>query len=128
MWKILVVDDVETNRQLLIEVLGDKAKCGQASDGSQAFEIYDTGIDSEKYDLILLDVDMPEVNGIEFLQKLRAKEESEGIPLGDGIPVIMVTAHKESFIDAFNQGCDDYILKPIDGDKLLTKITEKLGS
>lgn len=128
MWKILVVDDVETNRQLLIEVLGDKAKCGQASNGNEAFEIYDAGIDSEKYDLILLDVDMPEVNGIEFLQKLRAKEESNGISLGDGIPVIMVTAHKESFIDAFNQGCDDYIVKPIDGDKLLTKVTEKLGS
>ncbi len=127
MWKILIVDDVFTNRQLLLEILKDMAKCDVAANGKEAIDAVNYARDKEPYDLILLDIAMPEISGLEFLHLLRENEKKSGIDLGEGTPVIMVTAHKEPFIEAFNEGCDDYILKPINADKLVKKIKDKLG-
>lgn len=128
MWKILVVDDVFVNRQLILEILRDKAKCDMASNGKEAIDAINYVRQKDSYELILLDIAMPDMSGLEFLHLLRENEKASGIELGDGIPVIMVTAHKEPFIEAFNEGCDDYILKPINPEKLLKKIENKLGS
>jgi len=127
MKKILIVDDAFANRQLLLEILNGVAHCDVAANGKEAIEAVNYAKDKEPYDLILLDIAMPEVSGLEFLHILRENENKSGVELGDGIPVIMVTAHKEPFIEAFNEGCDDYILKPINADKLLQKIEDKLG-
>ncbi len=127
MWKILIVDDVFANRQLLLEILKDVAHCDMAANGKEAIEAINLARQKEPYDLILLDVSMPEVNGLEFLRILREHEQEAGINLGEGTPVIMVTAYKEPFIQAFKEGCDDYILKPVDPDKLLTKVHAMLA-
>lgn len=128
MWKILVVDDNFANRQLIIDTLDGLAKCDIAVNGREAIEAYNRQANTDnKYQLILLDIAMPEINGLEFLKLLRDQEKEAGIDLGDGIPVIMVTAFKQPFIEAFDRGCDDYIVKPIDPDSLLTKLKEKLG-
>ena len=127
MWKVLIVDDVFVNRQLLVEILNDIAKCDVAANGKEAIEALNYARESDPYDLILLDIAMPEISGLEFLELLRENEKKAGISLGDGVPVIMVTAHKESFIKAFNDGCDDYILKPIDPDILVKKVKTILG-
>lgn len=127
MWKILVVDDAFENRQILVEILRDFAVCDTAANGKEAVEAYNRSVKSNSYDLILLDVAMPEINGIDFLNLVRENEKKAGIPLGNGIPIIMVTAYKEPFMDAFNKGCDDYIVKPIDPSSLLKKIEDKLG-
>lgn len=127
MYKILVVDDNFANRQLIIEILKDLADCDIAVNGKEAIEAYNKSLNGNKYDLILLDIAMPEIDGIEFLKILRQNEKNAGIELGDGIPIIMITAYKEPVIEAFNYGCDDYILKPVDADILIEKIKEKLG-
>jgi len=127
MWKILIVDDAFANRQLILEILKEVAQCDVASNGKEAIEAVNYARDKDAYDLILLDIAMPEVNGLEFLHLLRETEKNAGIDLGEGVPVIMVTAHKKPFIEAFNEGCDDYILKPIDAGKLIQKIKDKLG-
>ncbi len=128
MWRILVVDDNYANRQLILDTLEDLAKCDVAVNGKEAIDAYNNSSKSDdKYQLILLDIAMPEVNGLEFLEILRDHEKNAKIDLGEGIPVIMVTAFKQPFIEAFNRGCDDYILKPIDPDALIEKIKEKLG-
>ena len=128
MWKILIVDDVFVNRQLILEILKDKAQCDVAANGKEAIEAFNYALHKEPYDLILLDIAMPEVSGLEFLSLLRKNEKKSGIFLGDGVPVIMVTAHKESFFKAFDEGCDDYIVKPIDPIVLINKIESKLGN
>ena len=127
MWKILVVDDNFANRQLILEILRNFAVCDVAVNGREAIEAYNQSLQKTKYDLILLDIAMPEIDGLEFLKMLRDNEAKAGIFEGEGLPVIMVTAYREPFIEAFNQGCDDYILKPIDPDKLIKKIKEKIG-
>lgn len=124
--KILIVDDNAENRQLLVEILRDMVDCDDVGSGQEAVDAYVRSLDSKPYKLILLDIEMPDMNGLELLRKIRESEKDAGIPLGDGIPIIMVTAHKKPFLDAFYQGCTDYILKPIDVEKLRKKITEKI--
>ena len=124
--KILIVDDNNENRMLLAEMLRDLVECDEVASGNEAIEAYVKALESEPYQLILLDIEMPEIDGLEILRKIRESEKDSGIPLGEGIPIIMVTAHKKPFLNAFYQGCTDYILKPIDVEKLRSKINEKL--
>jgi CheY-like chemotaxis protein len=121
--RILVVDDNFENRMLLAEILREIAVCDFAATGKEAIEAYNMSIQrQEPYSLILLDIELPEVNGLEILHRIRESEKSAGISLGDGVPIIIVTAYEKRFVEAFNKGCDDYILKPIDTDVLLSKI------
>jgi len=60
------------------------------------------------------------------LKKIRESEKNAGIALGDGIPIIIVTAYEKRFLEAYEKGCDDYILKPIDANVLLTKLASVL--
>lgn len=127
MAKILIVDDHLANRQLLLEILKDIGQLDVACDGKEALGAYQKSIqESQPYDLILLDVAMPEIDGLELLKIVRDTEQGAGVGMGEGIPIIMITAHKEPLLDAFNSGCDDFVIKPIDGAKLLKKIKEKL--
>jgi CheY-like chemotaxis protein len=127
MWNVLVVDDDSTNRKLLVEVLEGRANCDNAGGGKEAYEAFCRSFETKKlYDVILLDVAMPDIDGIEVLRKIREYEQQHGILLGQGTPIIMVTAHKTTFMSSFNQGCDDFILKPVDGVQLIDKIQTKI--
>lgn len=128
MWKILVVDDNYENRALTAEILRDMAQCDMASNAAEAISAYNTSLGAAPYDVILLDIEMPGMNGLELLRKIRQSEEAAGIPLGEGVLVIMVTVHREPFLEAFYQGCNDYIFKPIDPQKLIAKIKKKLNT
>ncbi len=123
MHKILIVDDNFENRMLLAEILREIAVCDFAATGKEAIEAYNMSTTRQSpYSLILLDIELPEVNGLEILYRIRESEKAAGIALGDGVPIIIVTAYEKRFVEAFNKGCDDYILKPIDTDVLLNKI------
>ncbi len=125
MYKILIVDDNFENRQLLAEILREVAVCDFAASGKEAIEAYNLALQKgESYNLILLDIELPEINGLEILGKIRESEKKAGIALGEGIPIIIVTAYEKRFLEAFDKGCDDYILKPIDTDLLLKKIAD----
>jgi two-component system, chemotaxis family, chemotaxis protein CheY len=128
MWKILIADDDFYNRKLLVEILKGKADCDIAANGKETIEAYDLSVSEKKpYDLLLLDIGMPDIDGIQVLRKIRESEHLAGVNLGDGIPVLMVTGYKEPAIEAFNGGCDDYIIKPIDAKILIEKVRSKLG-
>ncbi len=123
MHRILIVDDSFTNRQVVAEILREVAPCDFAATGKEAIDAYNLSLQKEKpYSLILLDIELPQVNGLEILDKIRKSEKTAGIALGEGIPIIIVTAYEERFLEAFEKGCDDYVLKPIETDVLLKKI------
>ncbi len=126
MYRILIVDDNFENRQLLAEILREVSECDFAANGIEAVEAYNLSLKKDPYNLILLDIEMPGINGLEILKRIRASEKAAGIALGEGIPIIIVTAYEKRFLEAFNYGCDDYILKPIDPDVLIKKISEKI--
>jgi len=127
MWKILVVDDNFFNRKLILMGLDDFAKIDMAVNVEEAEMAYTDSLDKTPYDLILLDIALPDKDGIEYLRWVRKEEAARGIPLGKGIPIIMTTAHDNFVSQSYNEGCDDYILKPIRLDDLLEKIEARLG-
>jgi two-component system chemotaxis response regulator CheY len=127
--KCLIVEDDFTARKLLQIYLSDYADCFIAVNGREAVEAFKYALEeSEPYDLICLDIMMPQMNGLEALQAIRQAESERGITGLDGIKVIMTTAlsDSENVMSAFRSGCEAYIVKPVTKEKLLKEI-EKLG-
>lgn len=118
--KILVVDDSKT--ALLIEstiLRGGSYRLVMAGDGEEAVQ----KALSERPDLILMDVVMPKMTGLEACRALRELPETRGIP------IIMVTTRGEeqSVERGFLAGCTDYVTKPINAAELLAKIRSFVG-
>lgn len=78
------------------------------------------------YDLVLIDIEMPGIDGHEVLDTIREMESRRGIHGSDGVKVIMTTALMDSkhCIRAFEEGCESYITKPIDEDELFGRMRE----
>jgi two-component system cell cycle response regulator DivK len=119
MKKILIVEDVEMNRDLLAQLLEDDYELVEAVDGQQGLEM----AIKEKPDLILLDVGLPEMDGWEVAQKIRADTALKDTP------IIAVTAHAMAGDEdkAHQVGCNDYISKPINEDELWEKVEKHIG-
>lgn len=118
--KILLVDDTET--VLLFEktmLRGSGVELRTAKNGIKALE----AVAEERPDLILLDIMMPELNGIQVCEKLKSDPETKDIP------IVMVTTKGEPEMveQAFKAGCDDYITKPLDKMELLSKVNTYIG-
>jgi len=116
---VLVVDDEYVNRAIVCRLLKKSGfDTAEASNGVEALE----AIAATDFDLILLDIAMPEMNGFEVLKALR-KQRSEL-----DLPVIMVTAHDETaqVVEAFESGANDYINKPIDPAVTIARINMHL--
>lgn len=127
--KCLIVEDDFAARKLLGIYLADYADCSIAVNGHEAVKaVKDALDDGQAYDLICLDIMMPEMNGHQALEEIRRIENEHGIGGLDGVKVIMTTALKDSkdIIGAFRTGCESYIVKPVTQSKLLEEM-EKLG-
>jgi len=118
---ILLVEDNEMNRDMLKRRLERRDfSVVIAVDGLQGVQMAKT----ENPDLILMDMSLPEMDGWQATRELKADDEVKNIP------VIALTAHAMSGDreKAMEAGCDDYETKPIDFDRLLGKINQKLSS
>ena len=120
MKKILIVEDVELNLDLLVQLLEDDYALVTARDGAASLERAAT----EKPDLILMDMSLPVVDGWEATSHLKADPDLQHIP------VIALTAHAMAGDEAKARdcGCDDYLSKPIHEDLLYEKIRTHLGT
>ncbi|MGE7904748.1 response regulator transcription factor [Peribacillus sp. NPDC094092] len=110
---ILIVEDEEKILRLLeLELEIEGYQIGKAMDGNEALEAYRSG----KWDLILLDVMLPGISGIELLRKIRMKNNST--------PVILLTAKGsvEDKVSGLDLGANDYITKPFQIEELLARI------
>ena len=114
MKKILIVDDVELNVELLVQLLEDEYELVVASDGEQGVRL----ANQEEPDLILMDMSLPVVDGWEATRQIKAIEALKAIP------VIGISAHAMSgdAARAIEAGCDDYLTKPIDDDVLFATL------
>ena len=102
---ILIVDDAEMNRMMLSDMLGDQYDYVEAADGREALRILEKNV---SIDLILLDINMPEMNGFEVLEEMNRYHWIQEVP------VIMITAEEsvESMEHAYSLGATDYIPRP----------------
>lgn len=120
MAKILLVEDNEMNRDMLSRRLERKGyDVAMAVDGLQGVEMAQSG----GYDLILMDMSLPELDGWEATRRIRETSD------GERVPIIALTAHamagdREKALEA---GCDDYDTKPIELPRLLSKMEALLA-
>jgi CheY-like chemotaxis protein len=119
MKKILVVEDVELNRDLLVQLLEDEYEVLTAADGGTGIRL----AEREQPDLILMDLSLPVIDGWEATRRIKAD------PALRGIPIIALSAHAMSgdAEKARQCGCDDYLSKPLDDELLLEKLSKFLG-
>ncbi len=127
--KTLIVEDDLTGRLLLQEILKGLGPCHVAINGVEAIEAVRISLDAkEPYDLICLDIMMPEMDGQQALLGIRNLEEERGILSSKGAKIIMTTALSDgkNIIVAWKGLCDAYLVKPIDKNALLGEL-HKLG-
>ncbi|MEY8216062.1 MAG: response regulator [Colwellia sp.] len=116
---ILIVDDSKENRMLLRMMLEDDYQISEAESGSECLAM----ISDDLPDLVLLDVKMPEMTGYEVCTRLRQNTTTENLP------IIFVSAldSTEERLAGFEVGGDEYVIKPVDGNDLFSKINSCLN-
>ncbi|MFP4472218.1 MAG: sigma-54-dependent transcriptional regulator [Bacteroidales bacterium] len=116
MAKILVIDDERSIRNTLKDILDNEGyKVDDAEDGIEGLKL----VNSKKYDVILLDIKMPRMDGIEVLEHIEKITDT---------PVVMISGHGtiETAVEAIKKGAYDYIAKPLDLNRLLITIRNAL--
>jgi two-component system, NtrC family, response regulator len=115
---ILIVDDEKNYPLILSAILEEEGfETFTANSGREALEI----LANTDIDLVLTDMKMPSMDGIELLEKIKAKDQ--------GLPVIMMTAHGtvDKAVEAMQKGAYSYILKPFDNDRLIIYVNKAVG-
>jgi CheY-like chemotaxis protein len=121
--KLLVAEDVEINREILISLLEDTGvSMDCAENGAEAVEMVSAALD--KYDAILMDVQMPKMDGLEATRLIRTLTTKRS----KNLPIIAMTAHvfKSDIEECLKAGMNDHIGKPIDIDDVLQKLNKHL--
>ncbi len=120
--KTLLVDDNKVNVKLLKTFLSPYGHCDTADRGKEALHCFNNAYSEEDpYDLICLDIMMPEIDGHTVLSEIREIEDEKGIPTYNKTIIIMVSAadEKGNVIKAFKGQCDAYLKKPVKKNDLL---------
>jgi two-component system, chemotaxis family, chemotaxis protein CheY len=123
--RTLIVEDDFSSRLLLQKFLEPYGECHIAVNGREAVDAFRLAQrNGPLYDLICLDIMMPEMDGQNVLKEIRALEKDAGIPEGDGVKILMTTSLKDgkNVMTAFREFCDAYLVKPVDRAKLLESL------
>jgi diguanylate cyclase (GGDEF)-like protein len=118
--RLLIVDDISDNRTVLKRRFERRGfDVTEAESGLIAIDLIERG----PFDLVLLDVMMPGIDGMETLKRIRSRKSASALP------VIMVTAKSESdnIVDALEQGANDYVTKPVDFAVALARVNTQLS-
>ena len=125
--RALIVEDDFTNRRLMQVYLRPFGESDVAVDGQEALHAFRLATEAARpYHLICLDIMMPVLDGQTVLKHIRAAEAQHGILLGSGVKVIVTTVLSDvhNVMNAFQQQCDGYLVKPIERAKLLRMLED----
>ena len=123
--KILIVEDDFIGRTLIQEILSKYGACHTAVNGNEAVVAFQKALESgEPYELIILDIMMPGMDGRETLKCIRNREQEAGIMGLACTKIVMTTAldDKKNIIGSFRDQCDGYVVKPIIKEKLIAEL------
>jgi two-component system chemotaxis response regulator CheY len=128
-WRLraLLVEDDFASRLVLQTFLSRYGDCHVAVNGREAVDAFRAAIErGHRYDLICMDIMMPELSGREAVRQIRALEEAQGIFSTSGAKIIMTTAVNDvkEVAHCFRELCDAYLVKPIDLGELLGKMKQ----
>ncbi len=123
--KILVVDDELVSRKKMHKIMESFGECEAVEKGEEAViaftKAWEMGI---PFDMMSLDIVMPDMSGIDVLHKVRAIEKEKDLPKQRQIKIMMVTSHsdKDNVMGSMNAGCNNYIVKPFDKERVAKKL------
>lgn len=123
--KTLIVEDDFISRLLLQELLKSYGPFHIAVNGREAVEAVRAALETgEPYDLICMDIMMPEMDGQQALKEIRAMEEARGLVLSNWTKIVMTTAlgDKTNVLEAVRRKCNAFLVKPIQKAKLLEEL------
>lgn len=123
--KTLIVDDDYVVRKKLGTIMQSVGPCEMVDTGAAAVEAFKKAWEHwAPFDLITLDVGMPDMDGTEILYNIREMENTKNVPDDKKVKVFMVSGYsdKDTVITSIQAGCDDYIKKPFNKDIILAKI------
>lgn len=129
--KILLAEDDFASRKFMSKLLGEYGECDVTVNGLEAVDAYLMAFedeDEDNYDLVVLDVMMPMLDGYQVLDTIRKIEKDKNIPVEQRAKVVMTTALNEEINvkKAMEIGCDAYVGKPVNVEKF-TILLERLG-
>jgi len=123
--KIMIVDDERVSRIKMQQILKGYGECHPVESGLTAIKAFTEALlIQEPFDLITLDISMPDLGGPEVLTSVRKLEAKNGIPAEKRCKILMVTAHSDypTVVASIEAGCDDYIKKPFSEERVLLKL------
>ena len=112
----LICEDEFGCRKILLRMLSELGECDVAAKGDEALDAYVEAQQRGKpYDLICLDIMLPNLSGQEILREIRRHEEAHGIGGLDRVKIIMTTglSDPQTVLESFREGCEGYIIKPV---------------
>ena len=127
--KILIVDDEIASIHKLTRIMQDFGECETVNNGKEAIAKFHEGHhNNQPFSLILLEIDLPEMDGIRVLSTIREAEKNLAIPKDQEAKILMATSHRDKnlIVTCIQAGCNDYIGKPFDL-ILIKKKLAKLG-
>ena len=125
---MLVVDDEIVSRKKMMRIVNEYGACEGAQSGKTALDMVKTALEQwQLYDLITLDVSMPDISGIEVLSTIREMEKGRGMDKEEQAKILMVTACSDmETVKACVGKCDGYVIKPFNKEGMVDKF-KKLG-
>lgn len=128
--KALVVDDEVVSRKKMVKILGKFGECVEAENGKEAMERFSVNAvdETDPFDVITLDISMPDMSGLDVLTRIRKIETEKSIDREDQVKILMVTSmsEKETVRLSIEGGCDDYVIKPFNNQSMQIKL-ERVG-
>lgn len=122
---ILIVEDDSTSQLVMSGLLKSYGQSSIARNGKEAVRMFsDKLARGERFDLVCMDIMMPEMDGQQALKKIRELESQQGITGLEGVKIIMTTAlaDSKSLMTAFREQCEAYIIKPVTREKIVEQL------
>ncbi len=123
--RILVAEDVTLIQKMLKRLLEPYGEITFAANGREAFQEFQKTLQTQNYfNLICLDINIPEINGLDVLKNIRAAEKLNHVPLKDRAKIVIVSSTNDADVvmKAIKLGCDGYIVKPFSKEKIVAEL------
>ncbi|MFZ4857184.1 MAG: response regulator [Desulfuromonadaceae bacterium] len=124
---ILIVDDDELSRVMLSEMLEELGSCDAAAGGREGLGLFHRAFAAGKpYELICLDVIMPDIDGFQLLRQIRSTETENSVALPDAARIIMISSMSdlEHIMASFDAACEAYMIKPLERQELFGQLEQ----